>query len=562
MHQRASTTSSASARSRWRARVPQVLAWGVRVAAVLPLLEALTSPDAPRGRAVDLVADLVTFFVAVLASAAMLFLAGALGDRRRRAWTLMVGVVAVSALVHARAGHAVTLAVDVAVLTALLWTRRDFVVVSERRGRLAAVRVLLVMAPLSLVAGLLIVRRTAPEESFGRRFVEVLAGLVGFAPGLRFDRPEAATFTQVALGGLGAATALLTLAALLAPVRRRPGLGPQDEERVRALLAARCDQDSLGYFALRDDKSVVFSASGKAAVAYRVVGGVTLAAGDPLGDREAWPGAIAAWLADAERYAWTPGVVGASEDGAVVYARCGFDALELGDEAVLDLATFTLEGRAMRTVRQAVGRAERAGYTVDVSRQRDVDPVHLGVAARVADALRGEEVERGFSMALGRVGDPRDGDVVLVRVRDGGGRLVAVLTFVPWGRDGLSLDVMRRARDSENGTVELALAGLVGAAPRLGVRRISLNFAVFRSVLERGTRVGAGPVTRLWRRTLLLGSRWWQIESLYRANAKYHPDWYPRFVCFRQARDLPHVVVATLEAEAFIQRPSLGWLAR
>jgi lysyl-tRNA synthetase, class II len=121
---------------------------------------------------------------------------------------------------------------------------------------------------------------------------------------------------------------------------------------------------------------------------------------------------------------------------------------------------------------------------------------------------------------------------------------------------------MRRARDSENGTVEFVIVGLAEQAERLGIRQISLNFAVFRSVFERGSRVGAGPVLRIWRRVLMLASRWWQIESLYRANAKYNPIWVPRFVCFRRAGELPRVAVAALQAEAFLARPRLRWLAR
>jgi lysyl-tRNA synthetase, class II len=178
-----------------------------------------------------------------------------------------------------------------------------------------------------------------------------------------------------------------------------------------------------------------------------------------------------------------------------------------------------------------------------------------------AEALREEDVERGFSMALGRLGDPRDPDLVVARAREASGRLVAVLAFVPWGTDGLSLDLMRRARDSENGTVEYVVTGVVEAARGLGVQRISLNFAVFRSVFERGARVGAGPVLRLWHRMLLVASKWWQIESLYRANVKYNPEWVPRFVCFRRAAELPRVGIAAAEAEAFIQWPRLRWLA-
>ena len=217
----------------------------------------------------------------------------------------------------------------------------------------------------------------------------------------------------------------------------------------------------------------------------------------------------------------------------------------------------------MRGVRQAVNRVRRAGYTLDVQRQRDIPPEELEEARATAESLRGEDVERGFSMALGRLGDPADPDLVVARARDGNGRLVAVLTFVPWGADGLSLDLMRRARESENGTVEFVVAGVAEAARRLGVRRISLNFAVFRSVFERGARVGAGPVLRLWHRLLLVASRWWQIESLYRANAKYQPEWVPRFVCFRRAAELPRVAIAALEAEAFVQfgRGCAGWPA-
>jgi lysyl-tRNA synthetase class 2 len=92
------------------------------------------------------------------------------------------------------------------------------------------------------------------------------------------------------------------------------------------------------------------------------------------------------------------------------------------------------------------------------------------------------------------------------------------------------------------------------------VHRVSLKFAVFRSVFARGERLGAGPVLRMWRSVLLGASRFWQIESLYRANAKYQPEWVPRFVCFRSSADLPRVGLAALRAEAFVVAPH--WLQR
>jgi lysyl-tRNA synthetase class 2 len=159
-------------------------------------------------------------------------------------------------------------------------------------------------------------------------------------------------------------------------------------------------------------------------------------------------------------------------------------------------------------------------------------------------------------MALGRLADPQDGRAVLVLCHDAHGELRGLLQLVPWGDHGLSLDVMRRDRAAENGLIELMVTDLMAHAAALGITRVSLNFAVFRSVFARGERLGAGPVLRLWRAVLLQASRFWQIESLYRANAKFQPEWVPRFFCFRSAVDLPLLSVATLRAEAFLVAPA------
>src|SRR6266487_878581 len=80
---------------------------------------------------------------------------------------------------------------------------------------------------------------------------------------------------------------------------RAAGPGEADARRIRELLGKYGDRDSLGYFALRSDKHVIWSSSGKSCIGYRVVSGVMLASGDPIGDPEAWPGAIHAFLDEA-----------------------------------------------------------------------------------------------------------------------------------------------------------------------------------------------------------------------------------------------------------------------
>jgi lysyl-tRNA synthetase class 2 len=249
--------------------------------------------------------------------------------------------------------------------------------------------------------------------------------------------------------------------------------------------------------------------------------------------------------------------MGASEEAGTVYARHGLDALELGDEAIVDVAEFTLEGRAMRTVRQAYNRVRRAGYTVRIRRHEEIPPAEMAALVRRADAWRDGATERGFSMALGRLGDPEDGRCVMLECADVHGEPRALLSFVPWGPNGLSLDLMRRDRETENGLMEFMVIELLRRAPEIGITQVSLNFAMFRSVFERGARLGAGPVLRLWRSLLSFFSRWWQIESLYRANAKYRPIWEPRFLLFEKSADLPRIGVASACAEGFLEVPGL-----
>ncbi|MFF4605403.1 phosphatidylglycerol lysyltransferase domain-containing protein [Streptomyces sp. NPDC001339] len=508
-----------------------------------------------------------------------LLLAVTLRRRKRAAWilnlvlsgllSLLFGVALVVAPgFRSHPQNWVSLLVTLVFAGALVAGRREFNAKGDRANpKLAAAVAAGGLLVTSLLAALLVtVTNTAQDASstFAQRWGYGLMRLVWLAGDDR-DFPGIAT-PNWANATINVLSTLLLVAVLLAAfrsVRSTEAITGDDEERLRALLARHGDRDSLGYFALRRDKSVLFSPSGKAAVTYRVVGGVSLASGDPLGDPEAWPGAIEVWLAEAREHGWTPAVMGASEAGGTIYARHGLDALELGDEALVETAEFTLEGRAMRTVRQAYNRVQRAGYTVRIRRHEDIPADEMDRLLRRADDWRNGETERGFSMALGRLGDPADGRCVMLECADADGTPRALLSFVPWGAKGLSLDLMRRDRDSDNGLIEFMVLQLILRAEEVKITQVSLNFAMFRSVFERGARLGAGPVLRLWRSLLGFFSRWWQIESLYRANAKYRPIWEPRYMLFEKSTDVLRIGLAAARAEGFLEAPGLPkWRSR
>ncbi|MEW2412934.1 bifunctional lysylphosphatidylglycerol synthetase/lysine--tRNA ligase LysX [Streptomyces sp. NPDC046866] len=500
-----------------------------------------------------------------LAYAVFLFLlAAALGTRKKVAWWIVVTYLALLVLVDlllmADGDYWVggpSMAIAVAALAVLVAGRGEFYAAS-RPG--AFWRALLVLG-LGLLAAVLLgwglvalFPGTLPRDQWlDWAATQVFGGL--FSARQFAGRPPRPL--NFLLGLFGALALLNAAATLFRSQRLTAALHGDEEPRIRALLRVYGRNDSLGYFATRRDKAVVFAPNGKACVTYRVEAGVCLASGDPVGDPGAWTAAIDAWLGVARRHGWQPAVMGASEDGATAYARSGLSALQLGDEAILHVAHFDLDGRDMRVTRQAVNRVKRAGATSLIRRHSALTEEEMQRIIDRADTWRDTETERGFSMALDRLGDPADGDCLLVEAFDRDGELIALLSFVPWGADGISLDLMRRDRTAPNGVMEFMVAELCAAAPGLGVRRISLNFAVFRSAFEEGGRIGAGPVLKLWRRLLLFFSRWWQLEALYRSNVKYGPEWYPRFLCYQDAGSLARVSLASGIAEGFVSVPSL-----
>ncbi|GCD46385.1 phosphatidylglycerol lysyltransferase domain-containing protein [Streptomyces paromomycinus] len=569
-------------RGRWSRRGAAYAVWYLRAVTFINFLSAVwvsVGQDIRRHNVDE-------FFTPYLLTAGFasgvfsLFFAVTMRRRKRAAWILnliLSGLfLALFALAMAAAPEFrrhgqnwFSFVVTLLFVVSLLVGRKEFYAKGDRSNpKLAAAVALGGLLVTSLLAALLVTVANTAQGSHHATFLDrwrygVMRLVSIAAEEDRFPGIATPNWANVVINVMSTVLLLLVLWAAFRSVRSTDPITPEDEERLRGLLARQGDRDSLGYFALRRDKSVIWSPTGKAAVTYRVVGGVSLASADPIGDPEAWPGAIDLWLAEARSHGWAPAVMGASEEGGTIYARHGLDALELGDEAIVDTGEFTLEGRAMRTVRQAYNRVKRAGYTVRIRRHEDIPEAEMDRLLRLADDWRDGETERGFSMALGRLGDPGDGRCVMLECTDADGELRALLSFVPWGARGLSLDLMRRDRESENGLMEFMVLEMVQRAKEVDVTQVSLNFAMFRSVFERGSRLGAGPVLRLWRSLLSFFSRWWQIESLYRANAKYRPVWEPRYMLFEKSTDLLRIGLASARAEGFLEAPGLPkWLNR
>jgi lysyl-tRNA synthetase class 2 len=173
---------------------------------------------------------------------------------------------------------------------------------------------------------------------------------------------------------------------------------------------------------------------------------------------------------------------------------------------------------------------------------------------RILEIGRQGAPERGFSMAMDTISGDRGEDTLVVLARDGDGAIRGVLHFVPvYGRPAVSLSFMRRDPNTPNGLTEFLVARGAELLRDRGLEEMSLNFAAFAKWIH-------SPESRAERvlgKLVALGNPYFQIESLYRFNAKFFPRWEPRYLVYDGALGLPRASIAALWAEGQLWKPSL-----
>jgi len=534
-----------------------VLAWLVAAVGALGLVDALFpehrnslvaafNPAHVHGLSKALVAPL---------AAALAVTARSLARGNRRAWLIAVGLLTALLALHVERRFDQGAIVTGLAVVALLARRADF-----RRTGDPSAKPRVILHAIVLAAGVVLygivtlwINRLMADEPYSIPFAlnvtgRALAGL-SFHGAHHLSGPVADWFPLSAFmlgwGGLG-----VVLAEWLAPWRYRVRRGTRELELVRRLVT-RWGADTLAPFALRADKSYFFSEDEAAFLAYRVIGGVAIVAGDPIGPNDARERLVRRFLDFAHEREWRVAVLGVSEGCLGLYRSLGLRSLYHGDEAVVETARFSLEGRPIRKVRQSVHRLEAAGFTARALRPSEIDAAMRRELEELAREWRGTAPERGFVMALDALFALSDDEAVFLVGFDRDERPAGFLHFgLCRAGSAISLSSMPRRRGVPNGFTEWLICESIAWARVHGYARVSLNFSPFAGILApegeltRAQQLQAATLRRLKGR--------FQLDNLLLFNRKFFPAWQRRFVVYERRRDLPRVGVAALAAEAYL----------
>jgi phosphatidylglycerol lysyltransferase len=535
--------------------------WTVRVVALLTammgginLLSAIT--PALRNRLVYLepyipmVARRGGRLTAALAGFALFLLAGGLARRKRTAWLLTLGVLVLSAasnLVKGLDYEAAILASGLAVWLAFL--RPHFHARSDPPSIRQGLRVLAIALAFTMAYGAtgfyLLDRHYRVHFGVWAALRQTVVMFTQFYdPGLQpitgFGRYFAESIYVV-----GAATLGYALLMLVRPVLIRKAATTEQRARAREIAEAY-GHTSLARMALFEDKSYHFSPGGSA-IAFVVKGRVALALGDPIGPREDMKACIAHFQERCRRSDWRLAFYQTLPDALEVYHQSGFDSVCIGQEAILDLTSFTLEGGAYKNIRTAVNRLTKLGYQTEILPTPLPDPIFEQLQ-QISDewltSMHGSE--KRFSLGWFNRSYLESTQIMAVSTPEG--LITAFANLIPtYHCNTVALDLMRRREDVLGGTMDFLLAKMIAWASEEGYKSFNLGLSALSGVGEHSQ----DPVFERGMHYIYEHlNQFYNFKGLHSFKEKFHPEWSPRYLIYPGAASLPAVALALVRADS------------
>jgi phosphatidylglycerol lysyltransferase len=535
--------------------------WNVRIVAIMTaamgvinVLSAVTPALAERLLILEQYSPLYVRhggrLTAALAGFALILMAGGLWRRKHVAWLATLGILIVSAFSHLMKGLDYEEAFLASILVAwLIYFRHYFHARSDRPSVQQGIRVLGMAFIFTLGYGILGFFLLDRHYSVNFGFEAALRQTVvmftqfydpGLVPLTGFGRYFAGSIYAVGLITLTYAAVML-----LRPVFVRD-LATLEQRAQAAKIVQQYGHSSLARMTLFDDKAYFFSPGGSY-LAYSVKGRVAVSLGDPIGPAEDLPATINGFRELCSENDWEPAFYQTPPETLAAYQVAGFESLNIGCDAIVNLQEFSLEGRANKNFRIGYNHMIKLGYRVKVHEPPIPEPI-LVELREISDewltTMHG--TEKRFS--LGWFDDDYIRNSQIPAVHDPQGWITAFANILPeYRRDELAVDLMRRRREVEPGTMDFLFVSLFQWAREQGCNTFNLGLSALSGVGEHPS----DPATeRVLHFVYEHVNQFYNFKGLHEFKNKFHPEWSPRYLIYPNPASLPAIWVAVVEANS------------
>lgn len=488
----------------------------------------------------------VSRFLSLLVGFALVVSSLNIFKRKKRAFVLVLLLSALSIVFHLTKGLDYEEALlSLALMAALLFAGKSFTVKSSLPDLRFALIAVLTAGAAVLFYGTLGFW-LLDKRDFGLDFT-VLDGLrrtlsaMAFVtdPGL-VPRTRFARWFLDSLDVISVAAILYAFYSLFRPVIYRLRNLPQERSRAAEILE-KFGRSSLDPFKLGGDKAYFFTPTGRTFLAYRMAGSFAVVLADPVGPEEEIPGIIRSFKALCKGNDWRLAFHQTLPDFLPAYAEAGLKKLKIGDDAIVSLEEFSLDGKKMKHLRHYVNQFDKAGIRAEYHDPPVPDGIMAGIREVSDDWLRlpGRR-ERGFTMGVFSAKEVRRTPVFAAVRPDG--RILAFMNIIRSYAPGeTTIDLMRHRRDAPEGVMDGLFVKLFQRQKERGFKRFSLGMAPMSGFRE-GEDAGAEEkaIQNFLRRLTFLFS----YSGLLQYKAKFATDWEPRYAIYGSLLDLPRLAMA------------------
>jgi len=466
--------------------------------------------------------------------------------RKRRAYQLVAVLAGLSMVFHLTKGLDYEEALFSALLLSLLLlNRHQFTVrssVPDLRAGLERLGLALGVALAYGVAGFWFLDRSQFGINF--RAVDALQRTLLYLtlqgdPRLKPLRPFADWFLDslYLISGIAISYAVF---AIFRPVVYQYRTLPRERTHARAIVEKH-GRSALDFFKLWPDKSYFFSHTFQSFLAYRVGGRFAMVLADPVGPAEEIEGIVRDFSRLCRENDWHLAFHQVLPDFLPIYQNLGYGRIKVGDEAVVDLVHFSLEGREMKKVRHYVNQLEKSGIravlfppplTEDILRQ----------AQAVSDEWLNTPGRRERSFTLGMFDADYLRSTPLYAAISQREEMLAFMNIIPSYRKGeTTIDLMRYRPGAPNGIMDYLFVRIFLHAREQGYARFSLGMAPLAGFQEKEEATMEERAIHFFLQKL---NFLFSFSGLRQYKAKFATIWEPRYTVYRNALDLPRLALA------------------
>ena len=478
----------------------------------------------------------------------LLTLASRLLRRKRVAWILTIVLLIISIASHLLKGLDVEETIPPGVLLILLLLlRNSFTARSDRPSIAQGVRVLIGALLFTLAYGtagfFLMERQYQTQFDLVQASRQTLAIFFTSDNGGIQATTRFGSFFITSIYIVGASTISYAVWMLLRPVLLQVG-GTDEERELAYKIIQQHGRSSLANFCLLPDKSYYFSPSGKTVIAYVPKGRGAIALGDPIGAEEDLKDAIIGYREYCDRNDWYPAFYQTLPDNLDLYKTLGFKAVKIGEEGIVDLRTFTTQGKAGRNLRNSLNRFSKLGYQVKFYQPPIADEM-LNRLKVISDEWLNEMQgsEKRFSLGWFDYDYLRNCEIATVEGKEG---IIAFANIIPeYQLNEITLDLMRKLKDTEHGVMEFLFVSLFQHY-QLDYDSFNLGLSALSGLKEeRSPRLESG-LNYLYEHL----NRFYNFQGLHGFKDKFNPRWESRYLIYPSLAALPDVVVALVRADS------------